>query len=280
MRNVFNNLALEKEFNRKGYVIIDLFSNDEFKALQSLYLEINGVEGTVDTNKNSYELSFFEKDIEKKKYKSDKVYDFLKSHIDRIIDRYNPIMINLFSKEQGKGEVPVHQNWTFVDEDKYTSVSFWLPLQNVNRENGTLEIVPGSHKTISKYRGPSIPWVFDDLNKLMKSKYMVPLELKEGQVAILDDSIIHYSGDNLTNSPRKAIQAILKPKEAKLIHCFKPKQTLTDEIKVMEVPNDYFLDFDMWSEPKITNEPKSILYPTNKINEAELLEKCHYNLIK
>jgi ectoine hydroxylase-related dioxygenase (phytanoyl-CoA dioxygenase family) len=278
MRNIFNDPTIEKEFNRKGFVILDMFTKEEFQQLKALYDEIKGVDGTVDTNKNTYELSFFEKDIERKKYKSDKVYAFLKPYIDSALDDYNPILINLFSKEKGKGEVPIHQNWTFVDEDRYSSVSFWVPLQDVNRENGTLEVVPGSHKTISKFRGPSIPWVFDELNDKLVDEYMVPLNLKEGQIAILDDGIIHYSSINKTEAPRKAIQAIVKPSNAELIHCFKLKESPADEIKVMEVPDDYFLDFDMWSEPKIVNPPKSIAYTANKIDELTLLKQCHLNL--
>ncbi len=56
--------------------------------------------------------------------------------------------------------MPIHQNWTFVDEDKFTSVSVWVPLCDVSRFNGTLEVVPKTHNTLTKYRSPSIPWVF------------------------------------------------------------------------------------------------------------------------
>jgi ectoine hydroxylase-related dioxygenase (phytanoyl-CoA dioxygenase family) len=222
-------------------------------------------------------LSFFEKDIESKKKKFKAIYSFMKPLIDKHLYNYSPSIINLFNKEQGTGEVPIHQNWTFVDEKKYTSVSVWCPLQPVSHENGTLEVVPGSHKVISDYRGPSIPWVFDQLNEIMKTKYMVPLELQPGEVAVIDDSVIHYSGVNNTPTERKAIQLILKPAEVNTIHCFKDSPE-NDNINIIEVEDDYFFDFNMWEKPKAGKNKDVISFPIHKISENELIDLCSRNL--
>ena len=205
------------------------------------------------------------------------VYSFMKPLIDSIIVNYKPVMINLFNKHHGTGEVPIHQNWTFVDERIYTSISVWCPLQDVNRANGTLEVVPGTHKVICDYRGPSIPWVFDNLNDLMKEKYMLPLQLRFGQIAVIDDSIIHFSGDNNTESERKAIQLILKPEEATTIHCFKSDKSI-NEIHIIDVEDDYFFDFNMWEAPKGGTNRRTINHPIIKITERELIEKARLNL--
>jgi ectoine hydroxylase-related dioxygenase (phytanoyl-CoA dioxygenase family) len=277
MRRIFTDPKVQKQFDKKGYVTIELFSPEEIAKFIELYEEIEGVKGTANTNKNTYELSFFEKDVAAKKRKFNVVYTFMKPLLDRYLDRYTPIMINLFNKEHGTGEVPIHQNWTFVDEKKYSSVSVWIPLQNVTRKNGTLEVVPGSHKVISAFRGPSIPWVFDNLNDLMKEKYMLPFELKPGEVGIIDDSMIHYSSINQTTGHRKAVQLILKPEEAPTIHCYKEDME-SDTIKVMEVDDDYFFDFDMWSKPKPGKNLSQVTFPIHKITESELVELCNRNL--
>lgn len=278
MRKLFYNDVLQKEFDKNGYVIVDLLLKDEANALLCLYNELEGAKGTANTNKNTYELSFFDKDIERKKHKFNTVYQYMKPYIDKVLDHYTPIMVNLFNKEHGTGEVPVHQNWTFVDEQRYTSVSVWCPLQNVSRANGTVEIVPGTHKVISDYRGPSIPWVFDHLNDIMKANYMKPLELSFGQVAILDDSIIHYSGVNNTFENRKAVQFIMKPDEVPTIHCYKENND-TDIINIIEVDEEYFFDFDMWAKPKPGKNLKTTSFPIHKINEEELVKLSNQNLL-
>ncbi|MES2619991.1 MAG: phytanoyl-CoA dioxygenase family protein [Bacteroidota bacterium] len=277
MRKTFKDPELQRQFDKNGYVVIDLFAPDEIKRFTELYDELEGAKGTANTNKNTYELSFFEKDVDSKKRKFNAVYEFVKPLIDKQLDRYLPIIINLFNKEHGTGEVPIHQNWTFVDEKKFTSVSVWCPLQPVTRKNGTLEVVPGSHKVISDYRGPSIPWVFDNLNELMKEKYMLPFELVPGQVGIVDDSVIHYSGINQTHEHRKAVQLILKPEEAPTIHCYKENDT-DDIVTIMEVEDDYFFDFDMWKKPTGGKNKTTIQFPVHKISENELVELCNKNL--
>ncbi len=276
MRKIFFNDSLQKEFDKNGFVVIDLLSPAKVPDLLALYELIDGVKGTVNTNRNTYELSFFEKDVELKKKKFNSVYKFFKPLLDDYLVSYSPIMINVFSKQHGIGEVPVHQNWTFVDEEKYTSVSVWCPLQDVSRKNGTLEVVPGSHKVTCGYRGPTIPWVFDNLNQLMKDKYMIPLELHVGQVAILDDSIIHFSGDNHTENDRRTIQLIMKPAEVPTIHCY--KDSSDDEIYLMDVDDDYFFDFDMWRKPKPGKNQRKINFSIKKISEEELLQRCNKNL--
>ena len=276
-RKIFHNPELQKEFDRKGFVIFNLFSDEEIRNFIKLYDDLEGVKGTANTNKNTYELSFFEKDVESKKKKFNAIYSFMKPLIDKHLDNYSPIIINLFNKEQGTGDVPIHQNWTFVDEKKYTSVSVWCPLQPVSHENGTLEVVPGSHKVISDYRGPSIPWVFDELNEIMKIKYMVPLELQPGEVAVIDDSVIHYSGVNNTQAERKAIQLILKPAEVNTIHCFKDSPE-NDNINIIEVEDDYFFDFNMWEKPNGGKNKNVISFPIHKISETELIDLCNVNL--
>lgn len=275
---MFFDKNLQDEFDRKGYVVIDLMDENTFNDLLMAYDSINGVKGTINANRNSYELSFFEKDVDVKKKKFAAMQQFFMPLLSKYIDRFTPIIINLFNKEHGAGEVPVHQNWTFVDEKKFTSISVWCPLQNVNRENGTLEVVPGSHKVIADYRGPSIPWVFDNINELMIEKYMVPLNLHIGQVAVIDDSVIHYSGSNYSQGDRKAVQLIMKPDEAQLVHCVKNDEQ-EDNVDILAVADDFFFDFDMLRKPEGGKVIETIHFPIHKISEEELLERCNRNLL-
>ena len=106
---------------------------------------------------------------------------------------------------------------------------------------------------------------------------MLPFELKPGQVGIVDDSVIHYSGINQTHEHRKAVQLILKPEEAPTIHCYKENEA-DDTVTIMEVEDDYFFDFDMWKKPTGGKNKSTIQFPIHKISENELVALCNKNL--
>jgi|ERR1043165_1170634 hypothetical protein len=277
MRRIFWDIDIQQKFDRDGFVVVNLLPRETTLQLIQLYGELEGAKGTANTNQNSYELSFFDKNVEAKKKKFNSIYELLKSNIDSYLIDYKPIIVNLFNKAPSTGEVPIHQNWTFVDESKYSSVSVWCPLQNVDRQNGTLEVVPGSQKVISDYRGPSIPWVFDNLNPILKEKYMVPLNLEPGQVGIIDDALVHYSGINNSQNERKAVQLILKPAEAMTIHCYKDSED-SEDLHIIDVNEDFYFDFDMWVKPRETPNKKTIRFPNFKLTEQELRSRLSKNI--
>lgn len=248
-RKVFFDQNLENRFNKDGYVTIPLLDASKLNELFALLNDLQSGSDQTNVNTNSsYELSFFNKDEAYKKLVLEKIYNFFKPLLDEVLDNYQPLIVNLFNKKPGKGEVPLHQNWTFVDESKFTSVSVWIPLCDVNRKNGTLEVVPGTHKSLTPYRSPSIPWVFQGLEKPIKKKYMVPLDLKVGEVGILDDAILHYSRDNTSSKDRGTIQLIMTPGEATAIHYYCPN-IKNGEIEVYQVDANFFADFNMHDKP-------------------------------
>jgi ectoine hydroxylase-related dioxygenase (phytanoyl-CoA dioxygenase family) len=54
--------------------------------------------------------------------------------------------------------VPVHQDWSFVDDEgEYCSTTCWIPLMDVNEENGALGIVTGSNNYYDVIRASPSP---------------------------------------------------------------------------------------------------------------------------
>ncbi len=107
---------------------------------------------------------------------------------------------------------------------------------------------------------------------------MIPLELQFGQVAVIDDSVIHFSGDNHAEEERKAVQLIMKPAEAPTIHCYRSKDE-TDLVRIVDVDDDFFFDFNMWETPSGGVNMRTISYPIVKLTESELIEKTRANLL-
>jgi ectoine hydroxylase-related dioxygenase (phytanoyl-CoA dioxygenase family) len=165
--------------------------------------------------------------------------------------------------------VPLHQNWAFADERKVCTVSIWCPLVDSFEENGTLQVVPGSHKRFGEVRGPMIPSELDDIKKEIISDYLVPLNLKAGNAVVLDDSIIHYSAINKTNDLRLAIQLILIPGEVPSIHYHMNPAESAEEVNVLEVDRDFYMQFNPWKQPEGAKVVKQFKHQSRRIDIAE-----------
>lgn len=277
---VFRDTNLQNEFAKKGYVAIPFLDESDITYLKDKFFETINESGgpkigpNVDFQKQSeinYDFTFIDNNVEYKQ----KVFDiiterFTKKANEYLLD-YKPIIANYIRKKQDGGEVPMHQNWAFVDEEKYTSVSVWVPLVDSNEENGTLQMVDGSHKRFGQYRGPMVPWELRNLKEEIVSKHLTPMNVKAGQAVILDDSIVHYSNINKTPGLRLAIQLIMIPAEASSIHYHYDKETDPKNIHVLETNVDFYTHFHPWLKPKGLKELKTIPYKEKTYSYSDFI---------
>jgi ectoine hydroxylase-related dioxygenase (phytanoyl-CoA dioxygenase family) len=269
---VFQNPLLQAAFRKDGFVVLDMLSEAEFKSLRLLVTELHlEGQGTALNQDASYRLSFFSDSSEYRKKVFEVISEFIQPFLDKYLCDYHPLMVNVFNKEPGTGEVPVHQNWTFVDESAFRSVSFWIPFVDVTRENGTMELVRGSQDGVSAQRGPLIPWVFSDIVEIIKSKHMEPINLKIGEVVIIDDAVIHYTSVNSTDTGRLAVQVIAKPRRAVGVHLHRPHPGAS-HLEVFEVDSEFFQRFQMFSRPDRIPKLAEIPYEDKYLFEDGLLE--------
>lgn len=271
---VFKDPLLEKTFQQKGYVSVPFLSTAEVDELTRLFFETieesGGPKTPESTDFNSkaditYDFTFIDKNVDYKR----KVYDIITQRFqkkaDHYLNGYKPIIANYIRKKEGGGEVPMHQNWAFVDEEKYTSVSIWVPLVDSNEENGTLQMVDGSHKRFGKLRGPMIPWELRNLKDQIIGKHLTPMNIKAGEGVILDDSIVHYSNINKTPGLRLAIQLIMIPESAQPIHYHLDRTEDANKVHMLETDVEFYMNFHPWLKPVGNKELKSFHY-----NEEEL----------
>jgi hypothetical protein len=101
----------------------------------------------------------------------------------------------------------------------------------------------------------------------------VPLETKAGDCVILDDSIVHYSAINKTNDLRLAIQLICVPNQFPSIHYYMDYQNNPNEIQMIEVSDDFYMEFNPWKKiesPKLINR---IPFIHKQLTEQEFIQK-------
>ena len=260
MRPVFRDAHLQAQFDRKGYVQTPFLDATQVEALKQAYFDTLGQSGgsllaqEADFKSNSevtYDFTFIDRNPAYKRLVYDTLADALDAPQSRLLDNYRPIIANFIRKKPGGGEVPLHQNWAFVDERRCTSVSIWCPLVDSNADNGTLQFVDGSHKRCAEVLGPMVPWELNAIQRQIIAEQLTPAQnIQAGQAVVLDDSIVHYSNINRTDGLRLAIQLILVPREEPTIHFHMNPQHSPDRVEKLEVDVDFFMAFHPWKKPE------------------------------
>jgi len=111
------------------------------------------------------------------------------------------------------GEVPEHNDSTFLYTDPPSALGFWIPLERCTSENGALSFLPGSHLTtaITKrfVRLPTGGTGFEQLpvrtNEAPSPTGNYVLECCEpGDLVLIHGSVLHKSEKNLSPNTRFA----------------------------------------------------------------------------
>jgi phytanoyl-CoA hydroxylase len=109
--------------------------------------------------------------------------------------------------------VPWHQDAYYYGGKEsanplFPIVSIWIPLVDVNEDNGCLQFVPGSHKWGMKPEwNEKIPNLNDGMNNVKRSPHVldeqgVSLPMKKGDMVVFDKLTFHRSLPNVTNDIR------------------------------------------------------------------------------
>ena len=102
---------------------------------------------------------------------------------------------------QARTELPWHQDngYTPLDPDEY--VTCWLALDDADLDNGCIWVIPGSHTngTVPHHAGSGPFRVGHD-----GDEEGVPVPVKRGDVLVFSSLIMHRSGPNTTDRPRRA----------------------------------------------------------------------------
>lgn len=108
----------------------------------------------------------------------------------------------LWCKPPGVGSPkPPHQDAAYLDNDPDRYVTFWIALDHCDRDNGCLQVVPGSHQQDYFHSGaePQVaPEVWDCLP-------VMDVPLNSGWAAVFHPRLLHASAANISSRPRRAL---------------------------------------------------------------------------
>ena len=245
MRSDFVENILNSQIEQDGYAIVPFASQEEIKEITAFYKSLPSVNA-----KGTY-VTMFHPSYEYRKGVDEKIKQLFAARASGFLKNYKPLFANFMIKEPGtEGDFPLHQDWTYVDETRFSSYAFWVPMQDVNIDNGALNVVPGSHNLLRGLRGPGVFEAFSYLSDVIKTKYSKPISLQAGEALVWDHRLIHFSLPNRMDLPRLAFTLIMVPESAEVFHIIS-----TDEKGIMV--SKYTVDTDFYLTHKIGSPPEN-----------------------
>lgn len=234
---IIRNNDLKKQIHDSGFSIQKLLPPAAIDELLRLFHQYH----TIENEKGGVFFSIFSQDTEYRKAIHDEISRIIQPIIDPLFQNYKIVINSFVVKISGpESEFYVHQDTTSLDEWKFSPLSLWIPLQDVNQDNGCLGVIPYSKHFFFPYRSISFPAPFDNIHETVK-KYLQAMEMKSGETLIFDNRTIHHSYKNISGKPRISIICGLFPEEARIQTCTKPTYEFGGKVEVIEHEDSYLL---------------------------------------
>lgn len=137
----------------------------------------------------------------------------------RVLPGHEPFLAAFILKGRHGGEVSLHPDWTYTDERRHRAVLFWCPLVDADAENGTLHVVPHSHRWVHGLRGSGdFPSPVEGVADELVAERAVTVALRAGEAVVYDAALLHGSAPSRQDRPRPAAALAVAPHGAPLVH--------------------------------------------------------------
>jgi ectoine hydroxylase-related dioxygenase (phytanoyl-CoA dioxygenase family) len=249
----FNSDELQSDFYENGYVILpEKIDKKSLELLTQCCIE------NIDFYASSYYISTIEiQNIEHRKIANKVFWEATNKIAEKYLHNYKQYYGGYgvkFSKETTL--LNAHQDTTMVPYgSNRTGLTLWTPLMDVDEENGCVQIIPKSHRYNRLPRATGCDFAYKDYNKEIIEQ-MLPIKLKRGEVLIMDQSLIHYSGSNKSEYIRVAAMGMLKPTEVNIV-CYHPIHNC-EKLEVYKVPDDFYTYHMLTQKPENLSPEKII----------------------
>lgn len=280
MRDVLRDPALQEELLDVGYVKVPMLEQAELSALIEEFDRLQpddrfAPDGTGALNRSTYHCTFLDTNVEYKRAAQELIQRYFQPKIDEITAGYRILTGNFYVKMPGVGRFQIHQNWPTTEDLSITTLTIWCPLHDTDAENGTLRMVPGSHKIVPDIATPQEPPFFHQFEDELIENHLVPVPMEAGHALVFDDTLLHWSSENNSDSPRRAVQIELVPRDVPAVLYHLDTYGPEPQWELYEVDGDFFIDHSI---DQVIERPKDLRrialadYVNRDITEAEFLE--------
>lgn len=220
-----------------GYTVAGNIGNQTIENLKLLFGKMHNFK----TSDGGMFYSLYSNDLTYRKTVHEKIKSIMQPTYDTLFENYKTVINSFIVKLSGpKSDFTLHQDSTGLDEFSYSPLSVWIPLQDTNLENGTLCVIPKTHSFFHPYRGISFSSPFKNYENLLR-RYLVPINLKAGDIFLFDNRLVHYSHLNNSDNPRVVVMSGIFPTEAEIISVYKDENTPNSPIEIYKQTDDFLV---------------------------------------
>lgn len=241
----FRDLELQKRFESDGVVQLDLLSEDEVSVLNEAYQRFSASPG------RGFYSTILSQDVAERRSVNKVISSVLQSAIEKWLDGFRQLVSTFAVKtaRQSTTSVPIHQDWSFVDETRFYSIGLWCPLSDVSAHNGCLQVVKGSHSHATLPRGACTPFLYPELIPVLRERYLRCVPLSAGQALLFDHRLFHCSTTNCSESNRVAATSVLIPRDCRPRYYHAPDPQNPMQLDVFEVDMDFYVSHKPGARP-------------------------------
>lgn len=247
MKPLFISPQHQQKFEEDGFVKIPLLNASEIASLLAEYDKVSEQHERLNipyiTTSLTYDAGLIAR--------VDEVLQrIMGPAIDKFMIHYKLLFGNFLIKMPvSNSETAPHQDISFVDEDQYASVNIWVALQDINKENGCMYFLKGSHKLVSTLRPAcQYDWEFEQVKEEIIS-HADTFTAKAGDAFIFNHAVLHGSYPNTSGKPRVAAVIAAYHSEAPLIHYYMPKDK-KGVLQKYAMTKEAFLNFTEGEPPQ------------------------------
>lgn len=219
-RRTFHDPALQAAFEQDGYAVVDLLDAAAVAELQAGYDAQDHAPSPADYPwVQGFETTLYDPRPTYREQVLQHADRLIGGALDAVLIDHRIMFANWVVKVPGSHEVPLHADWTFLDEDRFSSATVWCPLvdTSIELDNGPLGVVAGSQRVIDFLRIANVA-AYDRCERAVAGLERHVPHVRAGQAVIMDNRVVHFSPPNRTDRTRVALGCVVGPVEAEMHH--------------------------------------------------------------
>ena len=137
--------------------------------------------------------------------------------VQRMACLYGPDLLlwrtNFFVKNRGSKAIPWHQDFNYWPLEPPVIISAWIAVDPSTRQNGNLQVIPGSHRSIVPHIEATPDVQFEEMADAgyYDARDLTDLEMQPGEFILFNERTLHHSEANHSDLRRigLAVRAII-----------------------------------------------------------------------